>query len=149
MQNVTYLTDVGTLYDTLDIEKSAGLSLPDWTKDVFPSKMLPLAARSLELLTETPFMKRIKGGALATEILDQMLQKRAAKLQPDRSLFIYSGHDVTLVNLMRALGVEDQTSNKPDFGATLVLELHDSYSLRDDLEVKVRPFDYRKLSMID
>lgn len=119
------------------MERRAGLNLPDWTENVFPDKMLPLAARNLELLTETPFMKKIKGGALVTEILDQMLKKRSGLLHPERSLFIYSGHDVTLVNVMRAVGVIDETSNKPDYGATLVFELHHSHAYKDDFEVKV------------
>lgn len=100
-------------------------------------RMLPLAERSLALFTETPFMKKVKGGALLTEILDHMTSKRSRTLTPNRSIFIYSGHDVTLVNLMRALGIIDQTAMKPDFGSALVLELHHSVTYKDDFEVKV------------
>lgn len=100
--------------------------------------MLPLAERSLALLTETPFMKKVKGGALLTEIIDQMTKKRSRTLTPDRSIFIYSGHDVTLVNLMRALNIIDQTTMKPDYASTLVLELHHSVTFKNDFEVKVR-----------
>lgn len=100
--------------------------------------MLPLAERSLALLTETPFMKKVKGGALLTEILDNMTKKRGRTLTPNRSIFIYSGHDVTLVNLMRALDIIDQTTMKPDYASALVLELHHSVTFKDDFEVKVQ-----------
>lgn len=53
-----------------------------------------------------------------------MILKTTESLKPDRSTFIYSGHDVTLVNVMRALQIIEQTSKKPDYGATLAIELH-------------------------
>lgn len=62
-------------------------------------------------------------------------------LVPDRSIFLYSGHDVTLVNLMRALEIIDHTSGKPDFGAAIVFELHHSVTFEDDFEIKVYFFN--------
>lgn len=61
-QNVTNILDVELLYNVLEIEQNNGLELPAWTEEVFPSKMRPLAERYLELLTDTPYMKLIKGG---------------------------------------------------------------------------------------
>ncbi|XP_058467681.1 lysosomal acid phosphatase [Malaya genurostris] len=136
-QNISTILDVELLYNTLEIEKNAGLELPDWSETIFPEKMLPLAERSLALFTETPLMKKIKGGAIVSELLDNMLKKRAGILMPERSIFVYSGHDVTLVNLMRALNVIDQTTGKPEFAATIVFELHHSITFDDDFEVKV------------
>lgn len=72
-----------------------------------------------------------------TDILDKMLLKQNNKLQPNRSLYIYSGHDVTLVNTMRALDIVAQTSRKPDYGSALYFELHQNPSLEKDMEVKV------------
>lgn len=135
-QNISTILDVEQLYNTLEIEKHAGLELPDWTETIFPEKMLPLAERSLALFTETPLMKKIKGGAIVSELLDNMIRKRSGILTPERSIFIYSAHDVTLVNLMRALGVVDQATGKPDFSATLVAELHHSITFDDDYELK-------------
>lgn len=66
-----------------------------------------------------------------------MLKKRSNLLSPDRSIYIYSGHDVTLINLMRALGIEKQTSLKPEYAAALVVEMHHSMIFDDDFEVKV------------
>lgn len=66
-----------------------------------------------------------------------MLKKKNNLLSPDRSIYIYSGHDVTLINLMRALGIEHQTSQKPEYAATLVVEMHHSIIFDDDFEIKV------------
>lgn len=56
------MQEVERLFYTLEIERDNGLKLPDWTNDVFPDQMYPMAAKTLEVLTETNFMKRIKGG---------------------------------------------------------------------------------------
>lgn len=135
--NVSTILDVEKLYNTLDVERENGKALPDWTESIFPEKMLSITERSYSLFTETPLMKKVKGGPLFTEILDNMIKKRDGLLSPNRSIFIYSGHDVTLVNLMNAIGVLEDTSKKPDYAAALVLELHHSYLYHDDLEVKL------------
>uniref|UniRef100_A0A182VPN0 Acid phosphatase n=1 Tax=Anopheles minimus TaxID=112268 RepID=A0A182VPN0_9DIPT len=136
-QNISTILDVELLYNTLEIEKSAGLELPDWTEGIFPQKMLPIAERSLALITELPLMKKIKGGAIVAELLDNAIRRRSGILIPERNIFIYSGHDVTLVNFMRALNVIDQTTGKPDFSATIAFELHHSITFDDDFEVKM------------
>lgn len=68
-----------------------------------------------------------------------MTKKKNNQLKPDRRLFIYSGHDVTLVNVMRALDIIPQTTRKPDYAAALYFELHQNPILDNDLEVKVMP----------
>lgn len=147
------------LYNILLVEQDNELALPEWTKSVFPEKMLPLAERRLTMLTETPYMKRMKAGPLLTEIVKQMTKKRNRELLTtesvnsveleqllgkhygdkanDRRIAIYSGHDVTLASLIRGLNVVDQTTRKPDYGAVLGIELHQSYNDQDDFEVKV------------
>lgn len=155
---------VEKLYNILTIEKEAGLALPKWTDKVYPEKLLALAERNLAVLTENDFMKRVKGGLitfnsvqmnstiqlpsinhenfyvsgyLVTDILDKMIQMRSNQSKPNRNLYIYSGHDVTLVNTIRALNISSQTSRKPDYGAALYFELHQNPDLANDLEIKV------------
>jgi lysosomal acid phosphatase len=114
---------------------AAKWELPDWTEEIFPSKTLPIAERYLRLLTDTPFMKRIKGGPLMTEIINLMMSK---KIQlTEKTIAIYSGHDVTLVSLMNAMNILDQTTSKPDYAAALAIELHHSLDHIDDMDVKV------------
>lgn len=52
----------------------------------------------------------------------------------DRSLYIYSGHDVNVVALWRALGYEELLA--PEYGASLTLELHEEVE-QDSFFVKV------------
>lgn len=125
----------------MSIEKDNGLELPKWTESVFPDKLLALAQRNLAVLTENAFMKRVKGGYLVTDVIDKMMAKMKNQLKPNRKIFIYSGHDVTLVNVMRALNIIDQTTRKPDYTAALHFELHHNPHLENDLEVKVFQID--------
>lgn len=76
-------------------------------------------------------------GYLVTDVLDKMIQLKKKQLRPARKLFIYSGHDVTLVNVMRALDIISQTSRKPDFASALHFELHHNPIFDNDSEVKV------------
>lgn len=140
MQNVTNVAKSENIFNTLYIEHSMGLPLPDWTIDIYPEKLLALAERNLALLTETIFMMKVKGGALVSDILKKFEQKVTQNLMPDRNLLIYSAHDVTLVNVMRALNISTQTSRKPDYGATLVFELHQGLidSRPEEFSIKVK-----------
>ncbi|XP_055384870.1 lysosomal acid phosphatase [Condylostylus longicornis] len=136
-QNISNVLHVELLYNILEVERDHGLELPDWTENIFPEKMLPLAERSYALFTETPLMKKVKGGAFITEVHNQMINKRKKILNQDRKVFLYSGHDVTMVNVMNSLNILDQTSRKPEYASALVFELHHSVYFRDDFEVKL------------
>lgn len=61
-QNITSVHQGEQLYNILSIQSGNGLELPEWTKTVFPEKLLALAERNLAVLTQTDYMKRIKGG---------------------------------------------------------------------------------------
>lgn len=144
------------MYNILQVEENNGLTLPEWTDKVYPDRLLTLAERTFAVYTENNFMKRVKGGEihyfdlklvimnsisfsgyLITDVLDKMVLKRAKELNPDRKIFIYSGHDETIINAVRAMDITSQTTNKPDFISSLYFELHKNPNLVDDLEVKV------------
>lgn len=66
--------------------------------------------------------------------MQNMENKRRGSLKPDRKMVLYSAHDITIVNVWRALGFTDLI--KPDYGASLVFELHTTRS-GTSYEVKV------------
>lgn len=125
-QNITNVTAVEFLYNTLEIEAEAGLTLPEWTQTVYPEKMKRLSAVSLILFTYNDVLKRLTGGPLVGEIVRNMEHKQSGSLNPDRKMVLYSAHDVTIVNVWRALGFTDLI--KPDYGASLFFELHTTRS---------------------
>ncbi|XP_018785612.1 PREDICTED: lysosomal acid phosphatase [Bactrocera latifrons] len=136
-KNISTLIDVEMLYTTLKVEAEAGLVLPDWTENIYPDKLESLAARSYSLYTESNLMKKVKGGAFLAEIIKKMENKRRKNLNPDRKIFLYSGHDITLVNIMNTLNILDQTDTLPSYASALSFELHHSSLFKDDFEVKI------------
>lgn len=99
--------------------------------------MREVKERAALLLTENDYMKRIKGGKLATNIVTQLRRK---KVNLPQKIQIYSAHDSTLVNLLNALGFISQTGAEPGYGAVLAFELYDSPKGCDDWIVKVSDF---------
>lgn len=62
--NVSSVLKVEWLYNTLQIEELNNLTLPEWTRSVYPDKMRSIAAFALTLFTDNEFMKRMKGGGV-------------------------------------------------------------------------------------
>jgi hypothetical protein len=73
-------------------------------------------------------------GPLVGEITHNMEVKLSGLLKPNRKMILYSVHDLTIVNVWRALGFTDLI--QPDYGASLVFELHTTRS-GTSYEVKV------------
>lgn len=61
------------------------------------------AGYGLKIRTATTEMARLRFGFLIREILDRFSAKINSKLSPDRTIWIYSGHDATLVGILDAL----------------------------------------------
>lgn len=61
-QNMSTITDVEFLYNTLEIEEQHGLQLPSWTRDFYNNEMRVIAARSLMIFTDSAIQKRLFGG---------------------------------------------------------------------------------------
>jgi len=61
-KNMSTITDVKLLYNTLEIEDQHGLQLPAWTRKFYNNEMREIAARSLAIFTEGTIQKRLRGG---------------------------------------------------------------------------------------
>lgn len=134
-QSIRNSEAVWKLYDTLIIQRDNGLKMPEWTNEILDDiRMKEIVERFALLRTENDYMKRIKGGRLATEIVNQLLREKDKSTQKIR---IYSAHDSTLVSLMNAFGWIPQTGAEPGYGAALIFELHDGSEACGDLIVKV------------
>ncbi|XP_011310807.1 lysosomal acid phosphatase isoform X2 [Fopius arisanus] len=141
-QKIETITDVEFLYNTLEIENFSknehGLKLPEWTKKFYNDKMREIAAKSLAIFTSNTLQRRLRGGPLLKEITDNMMRVRNG--EDERKLYLYSAHDITLVNVLRAMGFTEELF-KPDYGAALIFELVLSEDLEEGeraLEVKVK-----------
>lgn len=64
-----------------------------------------LAMFWFEIFTPTIETQRIKSGYLLKDILDRFKAKTQSTLSPDRKLFLYFAHDITLSNMLNTLGL--------------------------------------------
>lgn len=84
--------------------------MPDWVLNVIPQ--LPDLFDKLAVFWFSGFIRtnetlKAKGGFLLREIFDRFKNKTLGILKPDRSLWIYSAHDNTLINTLSALKLFD------------------------------------------
>lgn len=88
------------------------LSLPEWAQKVFVDggNFEYLAEYWLKFSSGTVQLKRLKSGFLLKEILDRFKSKTLSTLTPDLLLYLYSGHDTTVANMLNSLGLFEVNS---------------------------------------
>ncbi|KAG4068599.1 hypothetical protein HA402_004940 [Bradysia odoriphaga] len=127
---LTYFTgmDVGTpedvqsLYSTLRAETEYGLELPEWTRDYYPDELLNLTKLSFIHNVYTEEMQKFKAGPFLQKMIKEWKAKREGFLKPDdRKIFLYTGHDSTIVNVLHALGA--WRPQVPVYGIMAIFEL--------------------------
>ncbi|XP_043258395.1 prostatic acid phosphatase-like isoform X2 [Colletes gigas] len=117
--------DVGSLYGTLTAEKQMNLSLPDWTKDYYPDKLIPLTMYDFRLNVFNDLLRRLKGGPFLKKIVTDMLAKKDNTLEPEeRKMFMYIGHDSTIVTLLDVMHVWN--NQMPHYNIMTIIELHEN-----------------------
>lgn len=66
------------------------------------------------------------------EVLNNIIKKQKNKL-PERKMFVYSGHDISLINILHPMKLFKNL--KPEYGAAFIIEAHSAKT--DDYEIKV------------
>lgn len=81
--------------------------LPKWAEEATkPNGTMEYIAKfDYKTYADTPQLARIKSGFLLKQILEHFSQKINATLQPNRTVWFYSGHDVTILNMLNSLGL--------------------------------------------
>lgn len=82
-----------------------------------------LAEQSYLYNVWTREMQKIKAGPFLQKMLNEWQAKVNSTLKPNkRKLFIYTGHDSTIVNIMHALKIWQR--QMPRYSAIIMFELH-------------------------
>uniref|UniRef100_A0A182HT87 acid phosphatase n=1 Tax=Anopheles arabiensis TaxID=7173 RepID=A0A182HT87_ANOAR len=115
------LSSLQNLYSALLIEELNNFTLPDWTKTVYPEPLRSVSAMTFAVKTNTTQLARLKMGPLVKEMLNRFRSKAKGTLKPNRSVWMYSAHDVTVASLLNALRVFEL--HNPPFAACVLLEL--------------------------
>lgn len=109
-----------SLYYALKTEVEYGLELPAWAKDYYPDKLHALSNEAWGYIGYNDIMKRIMGGSLLQSLIADW-EAKIAGTSP-KKLFLYSGHDLTVVSILGACNVWNPLYS-PDYGVTAIFEL--------------------------
>ncbi|XP_011136759.1 venom acid phosphatase Acph-1 isoform X2 [Harpegnathos saltator] len=130
-RNITGLYDLYTLYHILSIQVAMNLSLPDWSRSIFPNgRLFSAAMLQYRLYNYNDQLIRLNGGLLLHRMIEDMLGVINGSL-PDRKINLFSAHDVNVVAVLRALGI---SHGMPTFTSGVIIELHE---MNDQYFVKV------------
>lgn len=145
-KTINDLPNAEYLYDNLYIEELYNYTLPEWTKAVYPEKLLDISKLLLVFLyfssncsiliasivyflmkfysfrldTFTNQLARLKIGPLVGEITEHFLSVILG--QDYFKMKLYSCHDTTLASLMNGLGLK--FDDLPPYASTLIFEVH-------------------------
>lgn len=83
------------------------LRLPEWAQQTMrPNGTLEnISKLYFKLAAATPELARLQSGFLIKEILEHFTKKIDSTLQPNRTLWLYSGHDLTISYMLQSLGL--------------------------------------------
>ncbi|XP_022909416.1 venom acid phosphatase Acph-1-like [Onthophagus taurus] len=128
------LYDVFSIYQTLHAEETMNFTLPEWTKPIYPGLIDQLAGKQCEFENYNPILKRLNGGRMLKIVLNQMLSKIKDELPKERKIYLYSGHENNVINILAALNVFK--AHVPKYSAAAIIELY-YVPLSNEYRVKV------------
>lgn len=90
----------------LTFRKTASFRLPYWAQAIEDDdSFIEFVIFSLLFPTNTKLLARLKAGFFIRDILERFTMKKDSTLSPDRSLWIYSAHDMTMIHILNALNL--------------------------------------------
>ncbi|KAJ8937379.1 hypothetical protein NQ314_011927 [Rhamnusium bicolor] len=132
---INKLLDVFGIFQTLTAERWMNLTLPEWSKSVFPEEITELAAKQCELENSNGILKKLNGGRSLKKVIENMVAKSTHSLYPHvRKIFLYSGHENNVINILSALNLFKV--HFPNYSSAVMIELH-YLEEKDQYAVKV------------
>ncbi|XP_015190022.1 PREDICTED: venom acid phosphatase Acph-1-like [Polistes dominula] len=113
--------DMYSLYNIFMAEWMMDLPLPGWVLSVFPDGHLKDGIiYSYEVANLNTKLKRLSGGPLLTEMVENMLASKHGKLKGNK-IYLYSGHETNIGSMLNVLNV--YKPHVPQFSSAVILEL--------------------------
>ncbi|KAJ8668933.1 hypothetical protein QAD02_000192 [Eretmocerus hayati] len=104
-------------YNSLVVQKSLDLPLPDWYTDEKFKKLHDAASFYLNTLSYTKELKRANGGTYVRRFVENMNDTNSAK---GRKIYLYASHDKSLHAIARFHNIT--LPRIPDYGSAIVVE---------------------------
>ncbi|XP_025075238.1 LOW QUALITY PROTEIN: uncharacterized protein LOC105431612 [Pogonomyrmex barbatus] len=119
---VETIDDLFSLYQTFLSESSMGLLLPEWAYSYFPyGPLLDGMVAVYNINNFTPLSMRLNAGPMVRDITDNMIAAQNPIAAPNTKMYLYSGHETNVANMLHALGV--YKPHVPEYSSAVILEL--------------------------
>lgn len=115
------LRDVFLLHQLIHVEQTMNVTLPSWAVEAFPD-LRRLAIAQCYYENANTLMKRLNGGRRLAKTVENMKRNIQDTIQPKKKIFLYSGHDFTVIDLLYSLDL--YKPHFPNFNAAICVELH-------------------------
>ncbi|CAH0395039.1 unnamed protein product [Bemisia tabaci] len=122
IKNIYSIYDI---QDNLAIVQEQGLPLPEWAQGGVYEKLQALSDIYNLYKNVSPTMFKLLTGVLINEIVSNMKRKASITENFELRASLYSGHDDTIVGLWGGLNITSEITERPPYGAALIIELHE------------------------
>lgn len=140
------------MIDQMAINEYCYFRLPEWAhKAIQPNgPMANISILNYKLKTGTKELAKLFSGFLIKDIFERFAKKLNSTLQPDRSLWIYSAHESTIIGVLNSFGLFDALSNKlPPYASSLLFELYKVDEKEHFIQLFYKQFDEENLSPLN
>lgn len=138
---MTNVFQAGGIHDILAIQERNGFKLSAWTVSVYPHVLGAVRFRAFQLLTETSYMKKIRGGPIFTKAYNQIVDTQSGN--SSLRIVSYSAHDTTIFNLLNSMGMIEQIKIIPDYAALIAFEMYKNSFSGQENTVKVYTCEFQ------
>lgn len=118
-ENISDVNSASGLWDTLYAESHANLTLPDWTTNVFPDKMMPITLLWALSFGSTPRLARFSSGTFLHTVIDHFENMLKGLRVP--KFLMFSAHDLNIISILSGLGAYQV--HIPFYSNTILFEL--------------------------
>ncbi|XP_067204730.1 venom acid phosphatase Acph-1-like [Linepithema humile] len=122
--NITDLYQLVIVRFVINIQLSMGLVLPKAAHILYANKEFFEATRlAYDLFAYNEELIRLSGGTLLQQITEDM--NEVINGTTNRKINLFSGHDINVVAILRALHIKNEIYSMPNFTSSVILELHE------------------------
>ncbi|KAI4497965.1 hypothetical protein M0802_006789 [Mischocyttarus mexicanus] len=116
--NVKTLNEAYEIFNLLASQKAMNLTLPEWCTENIYKKLEDIVFLEYEIRSYTPKLKRLTGGMLIRQFIENMNINEERK--NPRKIYLYSGHEINIAAFTRAHDIH--IPKLPSYGSTIIVE---------------------------
>lgn len=122
-------SDVFRAAHTIRTQQFLDPATPTWLISAYNGPLKKYFVRYADLYHETELMKKVRGGPMITQVVDNMVAMRDNN-STARNVMIFSAHDFTLHSMITVLNVKSQVPQD-----TITIEMHQNGAKEPEVQV--------------